>query len=88
MLKQNYDQVSAACFPLNDLFALPDLAYISGSFDPAEVDWPTRSRMSWISLVAGWRQKKMTWRKGREKRLSLAESANFKLMVSTQIQPG
>ena len=22
--------------PLNDLFALPDLAYISGSFDPAD----------------------------------------------------
>ena len=33
--KQNDDQVSAACFTLNDLFGLPDLAYISGSFDPA-----------------------------------------------------
>ena len=56
--------------PLNDLFALPDLAYISGSFDPAD-----RLAHSDAVEIAG----------GKKKRLLLAKSANFKLMVSTQV---
>ena len=72
-------------FLLNDLFALPDLAYISGSFDPAD---PLVHSYVLDIVGDGVDTKENDLDKGREKRLSLAESANFRLMVSTQIQPG